>query len=126
MGTLAELEKKGFIGIDASLEISLFEYGLIWVKGLEGHEKDYHFIYGVGKDKNGDFVSFDWGDLSLGTNPKEEWNWIKDFNEVATSCGVSKEDFLKRELPQIVFDLISYYGYENILGSSYYPFPIEH
>ena len=123
MKNLAEYESVGFEGIDASLETSLFEYGLIWAKGIEGHENDYHFIYGVGNDGES-YTSFDWGDIAVDTNPTEEWNFV-DWDEVGSFVGMSEEDLLKQPLPQLVFDLISYYGFENIMGSSYYPFEIK-
>lgn len=114
-------------GVDASLEISLFEYGLIWAKGIKDHENDYHFIYGVdGRDKEGKgftYTMFDWGDIPIDCNPEKEWNWV-NWKEVADSSGMSKKDFLKMPLPMIVESLISYYGHENIFGSSYYPFEI--
>ena len=114
---------KGYTGTDASLETSLFEYGLIWVKGAEGHEKDYHFIYGVGVGSDGEYNSFDCSDVPIDCNPTEEWDWVK-WDKVADMCGVTVKDFLAMPLPMIVYDLVSYYGYENIFGSSYYPFEI--
>lgn len=120
--TLKDYE--GYEGIDADLATSLFEYGLIWKKGIEGHENDYHFIYGVGYDKNKNYNKFDWSDIAIDTDPKKEWNFV-EWESVCAFTGLSEEDFLDQELPQIVFDLIQYYGYENILGSSYDPFEIK-
>jgi len=115
-------------GIDASLETSLYEYGLIWIKGIKGHEKDYHFIYGVNvSPKTGEFVSFDWGDIPIDCNLKSEYDWV-DWNEVLKFTGYEGEEeryFQPDMIPQIISDLISYYGHENIFGSSYYPFEIE-
>ena len=117
-------EYKYYDGTDADLETSLFEYGLIWIKGAKDHENDYHFIYGVGLDSNGNYNLFDWGDVAIDCNPEKEWDFV-EFDKVAECNGMSKADFLKMPLPLIVESLVSYYGYENIFGSSYYPFTIK-
>jgi hypothetical protein len=114
----------GYSGTDANLETSLFEYGLIWIKGAEGHEKDFHFIYGVGVDQDGSYNKFDWADVSINTDPEKEWDFV-DWEKLGEFVGMSKEEFLKQSIPFIVYDLIAYYGTENIFGSSYYPFEIE-
>jgi hypothetical protein len=118
---------KGYTGTDASLETSLFEYGLIWIKGTEGHEKDFHFVYGVGlheTDNGTEYNTFDWADVPIDTDPEEEWNFV-DWAAVCSFVGMEKTDFLSQPLPMIVYDLISYYGHENVFGSSYYPFEIS-
>ena len=115
---------KNYSGTDANLETSLFEYGLIWIKGAEGHEKDFHFIYGVGVDQDGNYNKFDWADVSIDTDPEKEWDFV-EWGKVGKFTGMSKEEFLKQPIPFIVYDLIAYYGVENIFGSSYYPFEIE-
>jgi hypothetical protein len=114
----------GYSGTDANLETSLFEYGLIWIKGAEGHEKDFHFIYGVGVDQDGSYNKFDWADVSINTDPEKEWDFV-DWEKLGEFVGMSKDEFLKQSIPFIVYDLIAYYGTENIFGSSYYPFEIE-
>jgi len=114
---------KGFEGIDVDLETSLFEQGLIWKKGHVGHEKDYHFIYGV-KHNGMEYTHFDWADIAIDADIEKEWAWA-DFDSVAKFAGMAKEEFLKMELPLIVFDLIAYYGHEEIFGGSYYPFEVK-
>jgi len=111
-------------GPDASLETSLYEYGLIWIKGIEDHENDYHFIYGVGLDEEGNYNLFDWGNVAIDTDPRKEWDWV-NWPDVLSCVGMDEEAFFNQPLPQIVSDLISYYGHENIMGSSYYPFEIK-
>lgn len=113
----------GYSGTDANLETSLYEYGLIWIKGAEGHEKDFHFIYGVGLDQEGNYNKFDWADVSIDTDPEKEWDFV-EWEKVGEFVGMSKEEFLKQSIPFIVYDLIAYYGCENIFGSSYDPFDI--
>jgi hypothetical protein len=120
---------RDYDGVDANLETSLYEYGLIWKKFTRGnHKGNYHFIYGVEISmKTGEYVSFDWGDIKIDCNPKEEWNFV-DWKAILSFIGYEGEEeryFQGDMLPQIVADLISYYGYENIFGSSYYPFEIH-
>jgi hypothetical protein len=118
-------EYNEYDGIDASLETSLFEYGMIWAKGIEGHEKDYHFIYGVGINPfTSEYNSFDWADIAIDTDPRKEWDFV-EWEKVLSFVGMNEDDFFNQPLPQIVYDLVSYYGHENIFGSSYYPFEIK-
>jgi len=117
----------GYDGIDANLETALYEYGLIWKKRADS--KDFHFVYGVGlKENDGEFEYnlFDWADFSENIDFESEFDWV-EWDKVSDCCGYNilqayKED--KTRLPMIVYDLVSYYGYENIFGASYYPFKI--
>jgi hypothetical protein len=117
---------KQYNGVDADLATSLYEYGLIWAKGIEGHENDYHFIYGVTTDDAGNYNLFDWADIAIDTDIKAEYNWISenDWQHVLSSVDMDEKEFFSMPLPWIINDLISYYGHENIMGSSYYPFTI--
>ena len=54
---------RGYTGIDASLDTALFDYGLIWKQRGD----DYHFIFGVDLDENGEYKSFDWADVPVNT-----------------------------------------------------------
>jgi hypothetical protein len=116
MATLKDFE--GYKGTDADLETSLYEYGLIWKTGVEGHEKDYHFIYGVGVDDAGNYNRFDWADIAIGVDPVEEWNWI-DLQAVLSFVGMNEEEWVALPIPFIVSDLITHYGTENVFGSTY-------
>ena len=118
MNTIEKYENEGYQGNDASLEISLFEYGLIWKE----EENEYLFIYGV--HTNGEEYSlFDWGCISKDIYIKKEFDWV-DWKGVLSFVGENEEDYLKHSIPLIVSDLLSYYGYENVFGSAYSPFEI--
>lgn len=123
--TIDELKKDGYQGCDVSLEISLFEYGLVW----KDEGEDYKFIFGVnlGPNEYGEmeYTEFDWGNVAKKADPLKEWDWIDDWDKVFLNTGLTKDDFLEIPLPHIVSDLISYYGSENILGSSYHTFTIQ-
>lgn len=119
---LSELKKRGFKGIDESLEISLFEQGLAWT--TEINESEYLFYYGVKIDDAG-YCAFDWGRFPTNVNAEEEFGWA-DFDKMAEFEGTTKEKFLKLDLPHIISTMLSYYGYENVFGSCYWnSFEIE-
>ena len=120
MRTLKEYSK--YDGVDADLEISLFEYGLIW-KLTDG---EYKFIYGVGYNDDGqEYNLFGYATEDADTDPREEWGFA-EWDKICSFVGQTETEFFSQPLPQIVYDLISYYGYENVFGSSYYPFAIDH
>lgn len=111
---------RGFDGIDASLETSLFEYGLIWKK----EKKDYKFIYGFANNCS-EYYLFDYATIPITTNIADEYNFA-DLNAVANFVGMKLDEWLNSALPNKIFDLIAYYGVESIFGSSYNPFMINH
>ena len=122
MKQLSDYENYG--GIDASIEIALFEYGLIWSKNEYCTQKnEYHFIYGINKKFNSEYgqneyALFDHGYLTLSDFIDMLESWAND--ESFYSCHDTNKDQLIENFPFSVYDLYSYYGYENIFGSSYY------
>jgi hypothetical protein len=109
LNSISKLSQSGFQGIDYSLDTSLFEYSLVW-KVLE---TETIFVYKL----NGD--NFDRCSISNDVVASKEWAWAS-FLDVARSCGTSVEELLEQPLPAIVSDLVNYYGYENIFGTSYW------
>jgi len=110
-----------FSGCDASLEESLFCYGLIWKQA----KKDYKFIYGVAVDDHNDYKLFDYGYIPIDIDVMQEFNWIDNWDNFLSFVGLTEEEWLAMPLPQQIADLISYYGHENVFGSSYYAFEIS-
>ncbi len=109
LNSISKLSQSGFQGIDYSLDTSLFEYSLVW-KVLE---TETIFVYKL----NGD--NFDRCSISNDVDASKEWDWAS-FLDVARFCGTSVEELLEQPLPAIVSDLVNYYGYENIFGTSYW------
>lgn len=114
---------RDFEGVDASLEISLYEYGLIW--HLENAEtQEYKFIHAI--HCSGEYDLFDYALMD-----KKEWlrffedekSWFKA-GDIATTSGMSIEE-LKDNFPKAVHEALLYYGFENIFGSSYNGFEIK-
>lgn len=112
--TLEDYEKEGYQGQDASLDISLYEYGLIWKQ----EKDDIKFIYGIGTGfPDGNYNKFDYGFVPINVNPKEEWNWA-NWDELADHESMFVDELLEMQLPDLVNALVSYYGYENVFGTS--------
>ena len=112
--TITELKKLGYSGIDACLSISVFEYGLAWKED----EKEIDFIYGI-KMNDCDYSRFDRIQIDKSIDVRKEYDWA-DFKEVESFTGSTREEWNKLELPQKINDLITYYGFENVCGSSYW------
>lgn len=100
-------------GPDVSIEISLKEYGIAW----EIRETETRFYYGV-KKHNGEYIGFDWAVLENAVDVYLEFDWA-DLLEVANFTGMVLKEWEKLPLLCKIQDLISYYGTENIFGSSY-------
>ena len=102
-------------GVDMDIEISLKEYGLAWIET----DKDILFYYGIDRnEKTTDYNRFDFCSFEKDIDIKNEFDWV-DFKAVASFTGV--DDYKgKIHLANIVFDLLCYYGYENVFGSSYW------
>jgi hypothetical protein len=135
MKTLKELEAKGYEGPDASLEISLFEYGLAWLVTVDENTKkrEYRFIYRTEVDEQSRYTKFDRARLPADVNPRKEWNWV-DWSSVLSYIGMLNEGGDEQEamarwmmlpLERQVDDLLAYYGYENVFGTAYHPFKIK-
>lgn len=110
INTIKTLERQGYQGIDKSLEISLFEYGLIWRPETE---QEFQFIYKVAENKY-DYAFFSNEDY----DSLLEDSWFK-LEDILNFVGTTKEKFNELPLPQRIFNIISYYGYETVFGSCY-------
>lgn len=110
--SISLLKAQGFEGTDVSLNVSLFEYGLVWRK-LENGE--YLFIYSHSSLEN----RFDRATMNEKTYLKKEFDWINWAN-LAKYLGVPYENWLDCTFPHKICDLINYYGVENIFGTSYW------
>lgn len=112
--------KHEYQGIDASIEISLKEYGFAW------HDTgtETHFIYGIKMDNSGEYIRFDRGWLKNDTDVKQEYNWIfndqNKANSLLSYLGMNLEEWLVQPLPNKVYDIYCFYGFENTFGSPYW------
>jgi hypothetical protein len=104
---MAELE-----GPDASIEISLKEYGLAWKIG----ETETRFYFGIRRD-GAEYTRFDFADVENDTDTERDFDWAS-FQEVADFVGMPLEEWEKMPLTQKINDLLAYHGYENIFGAA--------
>lgn len=109
-----------FEGIDRDLEISLFEYYVIASKEEHEDGSGTHFVVYKIDDNN-----YGTGHISEKTINgyvlEEEFPDVKDIRQFLRWSDSTKEDWLKQSFIQKLFDLISYWGYENIMGTDYSP-----
>jgi hypothetical protein len=108
-----EIKTAIFYGNDANLEISLMEYGLLVSKEtdkdgqhacLYKHEYDGTFDVGYLSEKEANaFLNESW----FNKDAFLSWN------------GAIESEWLELDFVVKVMDLLQYYGYENIFGSSY-------
>ena len=107
--TIAELEAKGYEGIDADLETSLFEYGLIW---LEQDGGEYRIVYGHDVDDHGNYVTFHTAHFNKSELTLEGYDWIDDENE--------KLELQETQgTPEFLYQIRSLHETENTFGTTY-------
>lgn len=108
-----EIKTALFVGTDVNLETSLMEYGLLVSTDVDKdgqhaclYRHDYHGMFDVGylSDKQvNDFLN-------------ESWFAKESF---LSYVGVNECDWVNMRFVNKLSDLLNYYGYENIFGSSY-------
>jgi len=108
---ISDIEQEGFVGCDASLSISLLEYGLAWKKDPD---RGWRFYYNLSGDR------FSWGSVTCESFEQlvSEFSWA-DFADVSKCSGVPLDVYKQSSVPSIVSDLVQYYGRENVFGSCY-------
>ena len=106
-----------FIGIDASLETSLFEYGLIVCPYYkDGVQDEYFCVYSIGEGFDTGYKrEHELNDLLAGL----DWMDNDDIESFLSTVGGSLDDWQKLPFVTKLHDLINYYGYEYIMGTSY-------
>lgn len=107
-----------FEGIDRDLEVSLFEYNVIASKEEHEDGSGTHFVvYKIDDDNYGT------GHISEktinGYIEGKEFMDAKDIRQFLRCVGNIKEDWLKQSFIQKLYDLISYWGYMEIMGVDY-------
>jgi len=114
INAISKLEQLGYSGIDACLATSLFEYGMAWKED----DKQIEFIYAIGGDYDKvEYNKFDRITFNTDLDVRKEFDWA-DFEEVESFTGLTSDQFDALPLPHKINDLIGYYGFENVCGSS--------
>ncbi len=101
-------------GVDACIETSLFEYGIAWIES----DKDILFYYGIDMNET-EYNLFDFCAIDKDIDVLKEYDWV-EFEDIYDFTGMNEEQWLEMPLTMQIRDLLSYYGYENIFGSSYW------
>ena len=70
-------------------------------------------------DENNEWTRFDRCEISKDVDVFQEYDWA-DFNEVFSFVGANKEEWIAFNLTRQITDLIYYYGFENVFGSTYW------
>jgi hypothetical protein len=111
--------EKDWCGMDISLDISLFEYGIIWK--IEGDK--VKFIFTVAEEDDSRVVIHE-AVYDLNTDPQKEWGWavgkgIEDYEAKGflTTHDMTREEFLEMPFTQQVYFLFRYYGEYEIFGT---------
>ena len=109
--SIKHLSKKAWRGIDASAEISLFEYDLIWKEKKD----EFQFIHLCSHRKG---FTFGWFKKTL--DFAKEFSWVK-WDEFLSFIGDSNfDEWNKLPFGHKISDLVSYYGIEHIFGTDYH------
>ena len=108
---------RGFSGIDASNEISLFEYGILW-QLRDKKKQEYLFVYGVEIDDSSSYIRFAYSWMN-----QKDWqalcneSWF-ELDKVCEFYDSTPDEFIAN-FPDNVHTAIQYHGTENIFGSDY-------
>ena len=114
MNTLTKYIEEGYIGVDVSLDISLYEYGLIWKKTSPD---EYQFIYAI-EHTGEEYCLFDYGYMSI-----KDWEELLQENWFDLKA-VEEFNGLDLTFPEDIQTALQYHGRENVFGSSYSGFKI--
>jgi hypothetical protein len=103
-----------FEGVDISLEISLFEYGFVCAENKA--DADFFVLFKVDEDQF-DFGFIKESELDSLING-HGWMSSKDIESFLDRNGTTKEIWLANSFVYKLGDILSYYGYQNIFGTS--------
>lgn len=113
------IDKSKLYGVDVDNEISLFEYGLLVTPyDKDGQKDEYFVVYHIGNNNfdTGYKQEYELNNLIKGT----DWANQKDINNFLEYVGQTKEEWLKLPFVKKLSDCLSYWGYENVMGTCYH------
>jgi hypothetical protein len=116
--------KESWEGVDRDLETSLFEYGFVTKQRPDKDYPDEWFVlYDAGNNKfdTGHIRETELNNIVLG----KEWAKPEDIEEFLSFVGSDLEDWLQSSFINKLSDVLSYWGAENVMGSSYGGFSKE-
>lgn len=104
-----------FTGVDVDLETSLLEYGILVSNEVHEDGSGTHFVvyrYGLG------FGTSHISEKEVNKLLNESWF---DKMRFLSFVGMTETEFIGTPLVHKIFDMIQYYGPDNIVGTTYYP-----
>ncbi len=111
LSTIDLLKQQGFSGQYADLAESLREHSIIWRSLPDG---GWLFVHRASHGKGWDRTSF-----TSETDPRKEWDWISR-KDILEFVGMTEAEWDALPFPHKVADLVSYYGVEEIFGTTYW------
>lgn len=117
--------KYTYSGIDANLKTSLFEYQLILAN--EEHEDGsctHHYVYKISEDAygQGHISEAEVNRLLNGEDWASKETLRNFFNWIGEDSKEYEQHYIKNHsLINKLHDLMSYFGHENIFGTTYLP-----
>lgn len=114
LSTIALLKEQGFTGPDASLRESLFCYDLAYRTLPSGELLVIYRIRGEEEESRFDRTTFK-ADLVT----TKEWDWA-DWDAVRDCVGEGTHYPESAPLTTVIQDLVSFYGTEEVFGTSYW------
>jgi hypothetical protein len=109
-----------WLGTDADLETSLFEYNFVAKQRADkDHPDEWFVLYRINDNAfgTGHIRESELDDLING----KEWMKKEDIEKTLSYVGMTKEEWLKESFINKLSDLLGYWGYEEIMGSDYNP-----
>lgn len=114
-----------WFGVDASLNISLEEYGFVATQRADkDYDDEYFVVYKISNDAYGKSYIRE-SELNAIIEGKE-WADEDDIKSFLDFCGVSKEEWLDSRFEHKLSDLLGYWGHQNIMGIDYYHWDKSH
>ena len=118
------LVRTGWEGSDASLHISLEEYGFAWKKNNDGRTS---FLYKIDDGLNLATSTFGLANIAKDTKVMKNWEYLNredNLRSMLNSYGISKEDFIAMPFGRSVEMMYRYWGFRNVFLSNPYPITI--
>ena len=112
------MNNQNFSGVDANLKTSLFEYGFIARPHTEDYDDEFFVVYKK-RDNVFDTAYIQESFLNNLIDGKE-WADNEDIASFLSYVDSTKEEWAKAEFSHKLAECLSYWGRENIFGSSYY------
>jgi hypothetical protein len=103
---------RGWKGIDASNEISLFEYGFLY--NPKAKVTECNIVYGV-KFECAEYTKFAYSSINWEELISESWI---DFNILCKNCETKREDY-NTFSTSALYDILMVYGFEEVFGTNY-------